>query len=167
MPATRVSSTHPCVGEKKMGIVDQIKEIAALAQKVQNLELYGKLVAFQAEIVALQNDNFELHERARALQEKVNLREQLSFERNFYWLQSNGSMDGPYCPKCYNEDQEARRLLSEGSLRFCPTCGLVLREDGCVPSIEERKRITNVIYPAISKGATDSVSTIRNTNRPH
>jgi hypothetical protein len=134
-----------CLGEKQMGIVDQIKEIAALAQKVQNLELYHKLVAFQAEIVALQNDNFELHEKVRALQEKVNLREQLSFEYNFYWLQSSDSKDGPYCPKCYNEDQEARRLLSEGSLRFCPSCGLVLQEDGCLPSLQERKRITNVM----------------------
>jgi hypothetical protein len=140
-----------CFGDKQMGIADQFRELAALAQKVQNLELYQKLVAFQAEIVALQNDNSELHERVRALQEKVNLREQLSLERNFYWLQSNGSMDGPYCPKCYNEDQEARRLLSEGSLRFCLACGLVLREDGCLPSIQERKRITNVMYPAIVK----------------
>jgi len=139
------------LGESQMGIVDQVKEIAALAQKVQNMELYDKLVVFQAEVVALQNDNFELHEKVRALKKKVNLREQLRFEGNFYWLQSSDSRDGPYCPKCYNEDQEARRLLSEGSLRFCPSCALVLREDGRLPNIHERKRITNVIYPAISK----------------
>ena len=133
-----------------MGIADQVKEIAALAQEVHNVELYRKLVTFQADIVALQDDNFELHERVRTLQAKVNLREHLSFERNFYWLQNGNSKEGPYCPKCYNEDQEARRLLAEGSLRFCPSCVLVLQEDGSLPSLQQRKRITNVMYPAIS-----------------
>ena len=33
-----------------MGIVDHVKELASLAQKVKNIELYEKLVSFQSEI---------------------------------------------------------------------------------------------------------------------
>lgn len=137
-------------GGKQIGVVDQVKEIAALAQKVQNLELYEKLVSFQAEIVALQNENTELHGRVRELQQKVNLREQMKFKDNLYWLQTGDSMDGPYCPKCYNEDQGARKLLSESYLIFCPSCGLVLHENGKLPTHAERVRITNIIYGQIS-----------------
>lgn len=50
-----------------MGIVDRAIELAALARKVQDMELYEKLVSFQLEILALQDENRDLKDRVHTL----------------------------------------------------------------------------------------------------
>jgi hypothetical protein len=64
-----------------MGIMDQFKELVSLAQGVKNIELYKKLVSFQSEILDLQEENRNLKESLRQLQEKSNLKAKVVFEK--------------------------------------------------------------------------------------
>jgi len=93
-----------------MGIIDKVKELAVLAQKVQNIELYEKLVSFQSDIFALQKENSELKDKVRQLAEKLYLQAKVIWEKPFYWLKENETKDGPFCQKCYDSDRKLIRL---------------------------------------------------------
>jgi regulator of replication initiation timing len=66
-----------------MGIVDQVKELPLLAQKVRNIELYEKLVSFQSDIVALQEENHDLRAKLQQLTEQLNLQAKVIWEKAF------------------------------------------------------------------------------------
>ncbi len=123
-----------------MGVIDTLKDVAKLAQDVQNMPLYQQLLSLQAEVFDLYDENRNLKEETRLLREQLELRAKLSFENNFYWIVDGDSKDGPFCPKCYDQEHATRRMLELGHLRGCPTCQLLLRQDGRDPSVPERNR---------------------------
>jgi hypothetical protein len=98
-----------------MGIVDQIKELALLAQKVRNIELYEKLVSFQSDIVALQEENHDLRAKLQQLTEQLNLQAKGIWENPFYWVKETEAKDGPFCQKCYDSDHKLIRLQDQGN----------------------------------------------------
>jgi hypothetical protein len=118
-----------------MGIVDQFKELAALAQKVQNIELYKKLVSFQSEMFALQEENRDLKESIRQLQEKLNLKAKVVWQRPFYWMQDGDERDGPYCQKCYDSEGKLVRLQrrESGTEWDCLQCKSYFTGPGYAP----------------------------------
>jgi hypothetical protein len=93
-----------------MGIIDKIKEVAVLALKVKNMELYEKLVSLQSDILALQEENHELKDKVRQLKETSDLRDRVVWEQPFYWLNNDAAKDGPFCQKCWDSDQKLIRL---------------------------------------------------------
>lgn len=108
-----------------MGLIDRLKELASLAQKVQNIELYGKLVSFQSEILAVQDENRDLRDLVRQLQEKLDLKAKVSWERPFYWTCGTAQKEGPFCQKCYDSEGKLIRLQQRGSADEwdCLQCG--------------------------------------------
>ena len=67
-----------------MGLVETLKDVAKLAQNVQNMPLYQQLISFQAEVFELYDENHNLKEEVCNLRKQLELRTQLSFENNFY-----------------------------------------------------------------------------------
>ena len=128
-----------------MGVIDTLKDVAKLAQDVQNIPLYEQLLSLQAEVFDLYDENRNLKEERRQLREQLELRAKLSFENNFYWIVDGDSKEGPFCPKCYDHDHATRRMLELGHLRGCPTCQLLLHQDGSDPSPQERNRLVRTL----------------------
>ena len=91
-----------------MGVIETVKDVAKLAQDVQNIPLYQQLVSLQAEVFELYDENRNLKEEIRQLREQLELRAKMSFENNFFWIIDGDSKDGPLCPKCYNGDHELK-----------------------------------------------------------
>jgi hypothetical protein len=118
-----------------MGIVDQFKELAALAQKVQNIELYEKLVSFQSDMFALQEENRNLKDSIRQLQDQLNLKARVFWERPFYWVNKEGQKDGPFCQKCYDSDNKLIRLQQRETRDEwdCLECGKYFQGPGYFP----------------------------------
>jgi hypothetical protein len=98
-----------------MGIVDQVKELTALAQKVKNIELYKKLVSFQSEIFALQEENRDLKDKVRHLTDTLDIHAKIIYEKPSYWLKDKEAKDGPFCQKCYDSDHKLIRLQDSGN----------------------------------------------------
>ena len=98
-----------------MGIVDTFKELATLAQKVQNRELYERLVAFQSDIFTLQEENRDLKETVRELRAKLELQGKVVWKKPSYWLIEGKKKNGPFCQKCYDSERKLIRLQDEGS----------------------------------------------------
>jgi hypothetical protein len=86
------------VGRREyMGVVDKVKELAVLAQRVQNMELYERLVSFQSEILALQDENRDLLDQVYGLRERLDLRARVIWRRPSYWTKDGEILDGPFC----------------------------------------------------------------------
>lgn len=119
-----------------MEIVDQVKEIVALVKKMNNMPLLKKVVALEADILALQQENLGLKKSMSQLQEKLDLKASMIYEKPFCWKVEGDRREGPYCPKCWESEgkpihlKEAPRSVSGGSssnnvgsdLWICPRC---------------------------------------------
>jgi hypothetical protein len=127
-----------------MSIIDTVKEVAKVARQINNIELSRQIVLLQTEVLELHDENHRLRREVAALTERMQLRERLVFERNFYWIVDDGERDGPYCPRCYDKEREPRRMLAmrEGRSFGCPTCILVLKQDGA--TIEDQAMIARL-----------------------
>jgi hypothetical protein len=96
-----------------MGIIDTLKETASLLQKVDNIDLYRKMLELQTQVFALVEEN-------RALKEQLAVRGELRYERNAYWRKD----DGPFCAPCWDKDAKLIRVPGDLYLgsRRCPIC---------------------------------------------
>lgn len=95
-----------------MGVLDTLKETVGLIQKVDNIELYRRMLDLQAQVQALVDDN-------RSLKERLAIRDQLSFRENSYFRGD----EGPYCSPCW----DTRGILVRLHVRAdhypqCPSC---------------------------------------------
>jgi len=106
-----------------MGIVKKVKELIMLAHNVKNIELHKKLVSLQSDISLLQNENCNLKETVRKLQEKYELRGNVVYEKPFYWLKDGDKKEGPYCQKCYDSICKLIHLQSkDNDIYECLNC---------------------------------------------
>ena len=96
-----------------MGAVDTLKEVVGLIQKVDNIDLYRKVMSLQEQV-------YELFEENRLLKERLTMRETLQFKSNAYWRGD----EGPFCSSCWDGEQKLVRLHIQRSYHpRCPTCG--------------------------------------------
>lgn len=95
-----------------MGILDTVKDVVTLMQKVDNIELIRRMLELQTQVVALNEENL-------ALKERLTTQEQLSFRDNFYWRGD----DGPFCSSCWDDKAKLVRIhKTPGYVPVCPNC---------------------------------------------
>ena len=58
----------------------------------------------------LQEENLGLRARVKALEEQLELRQKLKWEKPYYWITEGNERDGPYCQKCFDHDSKLIRL---------------------------------------------------------
>lgn len=102
-----------------MAILDNVKEVARLAQEVGKLDLYKQAVDLMAQVTELAQENFALQEQVREL------RDQLQRERDaaqikgklknknglaYNLVRDDGTEDGPFCFRCFDVDRMLVRV---------------------------------------------------------
>lgn len=109
-----------------MSIIDNVKEVADLIQKVGDMELYRKIVDLKAEIVELSRNNMKLEQENSELRAKLEIKENMEFRQPFYFL---GDDKIPYCPLCWESEQKAIHLMGPKKTPHknnvwyrCPNC---------------------------------------------
>jgi len=100
-----------------MGIVENIKETAKLIQKIDNIDLYRRILDLQAEVMELVDEN-------RRLKEQLQVRSELTFDKGAYWLgKDEKTRDGPFCSRCWDVDRKLVRIrCAPGYTPVCPQC---------------------------------------------
>jgi len=88
-----------------MGIIDNFKDLFKVADTVNNIELYKKLSELQTAVFALEEEN-------RSLKEQLNIKNNLTFEDEQYWLNKNGQKEGPFCNVCWDIDSKLVRMVT-------------------------------------------------------
>ena len=107
-----------------MSIIDNVKEIANLVKKIDDIDLYRRIIELESEIIELTRENHELKVDNHDLKEKLNLSEALVFRKPFYYKEND---DTPYCPRCWEADRKAIHLNGPiedmgDHYHFCPVC---------------------------------------------
>ena len=104
-----------------------IKSAIDIARKLDNQDLYKKLVDVQEAFQDVREENFDLREENRQLREQLLINEQLEFRDNMYWRKrKDGTEEGPFCTKCRDSDSKLVRMHTFGSIErdggYCPQC---------------------------------------------
>jgi hypothetical protein len=117
-----------------MGIIDNIKDIAELIKKYNNVELNQKIVDLYGEIFELKEDNLKSKEKIKFLEKEKEINEKIVFESPFYWLKDDEKKDGPYCQKCYDDNKKLIRLqdLKNGAWE-CLACKNIVADSSYNP----------------------------------
>ena len=102
-----------------MGVIETVKDIGVLVQKLDNMDLVKRLVELQEQVYEVVTENRDLKEQNRSLREKLATRQQLAFRKNAYWRDD----DGPFCSRCWDSDGQLVRLQTQqGYHPQCPKC---------------------------------------------
>lgn len=102
-----------------MGIIDNAKDVVSLVQKIDNLELYRKILDLQSEITKLVGKNTELKRQVKDLTEKLEFHGTLEHRDGAYW-KADGA--GPFCMRCWGKER-ALRPMNGTDVYGCPVCG--------------------------------------------
>lgn len=100
---------------KKMGVYstlkETIKDAVSLAQKSDNIQLYKSILDAYNAAIDLMSENADLKERIKGLEMQKVTDDKLEFNNNAYWIKrEDGTIDGPYCSKCWDVDKKLVRL---------------------------------------------------------
>jgi ribosomal protein S27AE len=120
-----------------MGIYENFKEVVSIVQKLDNIELYRKILDLQGEAQRLMSETLrkddeirQLHARIDELEEVVRFKAKLVEINGFYFeLDQSGIPNGhPFCPKCWEVNRtpvhihQMGHLLQERTKSVCPNC---------------------------------------------
>ena len=102
---------------EQMGIIETSTELAKLAQKIGNIEVYNQVIALQAQVMELMGENMKAKDDLRAAGEEIRkLRDDSELSRNLaydgerYWLTKDSRKEGPFCGVCWDVDRKLVRM---------------------------------------------------------
>jgi hypothetical protein len=117
-----------------MGLIDDAKEAVKLVQKIDNIELYRK-------ILDLQNEAMQLIEQLREKDEEIAQLKNISnveIRDNFAYKIEGNDVLGPYCPRCLGRDTKLVYLINADEAYGCAICQFILNKNG--KGLESRRK---------------------------
>jgi hypothetical protein len=108
-----------------MGILDDLSKAAGVLRKADKIKEYKIILQAQEKLIDYQKRNSQLESENRTLKEKLEIKEDLIFEKNAYWVNRNQLKEGPYCTLCWDDEKKLVRLREGdyiGGWALCPKC---------------------------------------------
>lgn len=107
-----------------MGIYEGLKDAAGILKEAGKIEQYRQILEVQEKLLEMQRQISELETENKTLKEKLDIKGQLMFENNSYWLVQDGKKDGPYCSCCWDDNRKTIRMQPCGNPAYfsCPKC---------------------------------------------
>ena len=109
---------------QNVAMLPSYKDIVDLIKKGSTIEAHEKIMELREAAIQLQEENLELRQRLKALEEQIALRAKVVWEKPYYWIiDEGGKRDGPYCQSCYDKDSKLMRLQDgENGVWNCKVC---------------------------------------------
>ena len=106
-------------------VLPRYKEITDLIKKGATIEAQEKIMELREAALALEEENIELKNKVKELEDKLNTKANVVWESPYYWSVNGDEKDGPYCQNCYDGDGKLIRLQQPGREGYweCHTCG--------------------------------------------
>ena len=107
-----------------MGAVENIKEVADLVKKFNDIDLNRRILALENEVLDLSRDKRRAEERIEELERTLQLKGKLTFKEPFYWIEKDSA---PYCAACWEDKHKAVHVVvfsenNNGVFLDCPVC---------------------------------------------
>jgi len=98
-----------------MGLIEDAKEAVRLVQKIDNLELYRKILDLQAKAIDLTEQLKQKDEIISHLRDALDLKGNLVVKDSVYFLADKEGkvLDGPFCTKCFDVDKIKCRIVAD------------------------------------------------------
>jgi hypothetical protein len=91
--------------------------------KLQLAELVSTLADAKIQIVEIKEALIDSDREKKALLDKLNLKENLVYEKPYYWKKDGENKEGPFCQLCYDKDSKLIRLQDFGNGEWeCKSC---------------------------------------------
>jgi hypothetical protein len=96
-----------------MSMYDAIKDAVKLAQQVDNVPLYQKILEVQSQLNDLAEELKEKSEEIEKLKKALTFKGKIVHKHHLYWEEGEKGqiIDGPFCPKCFDVDQQICRIV--------------------------------------------------------
>jgi uncharacterized protein YbaR (Trm112 family) len=107
-----------------MGAVENIKEVANLVKKFNDIELNRRILNLENEVLDLSRDKRRAEETIAELERALKFSKELVFRDSHYWLEGDRT---PYCSGCWESKRLAVHLNRAradglGLVMQCPSC---------------------------------------------
>ena len=108
-----------------MGAVENIKELAELVKKFNDIELNRRILTLESEVLDLSREKRRAEEKVEQLEQKLKFSKELTFKEPSYWLEGDST---PYCSGCWESSKLAIHLnrvslpWPVGNVMQCPSC---------------------------------------------
>jgi len=107
-----------------MGAVENIKEVADLVKKFNDIELNRRILKLEEEVIDLTRDKRRADDKVEELQRALKFKSELKFNDPYYWLDGDRS---PYCPGCWDAKKVAVHVVTVKhpmllDQKQCPSC---------------------------------------------
>lgn len=91
--------------------------------KLKLADLISALADARIETAEIQSLIAEKDDRIKQLKTALETKENIKYEKPYYWLGSGAERDGPYCQHCFDKDGKLIRLQSNGNGYWdCKVC---------------------------------------------
>ena len=108
-----------------MGIIETMKEVVGLVQKIDDVELLRQIVTMQTQVSDLTVENVALKARVAELTTQLELRAVMQFDGHWYWKGAGrASSDGPFCATCWDAHGRFNRPIvsDQDEFAYCNVC---------------------------------------------
>jgi hypothetical protein len=82
--------------------------------KMKLADLISALADAKIEASQVQQDLHEKDQEILRLQSRIRMKESLTWEQPYYWAETDGRKDGPFCQHCYDGEGKVVRLQGDG-----------------------------------------------------
>lgn len=104
------------------GTVDLTKRAIEIANKLGNVELKEIILDLKEDLLSKREAILQLTEKISELEVAASKKENLFFKNNVYWMNNEGTTEGPFCPGCRGREDKTVRMLDYDECWRCPAC---------------------------------------------
>lgn len=90
--------------------------------KLKLAELIGALADAKIEIANIREDMSSKDGQIKELHRKLEINENIVWQKPYYFIVKNDKKDGPFCQRCYDSKQQLIRLQGEEGWWQCLEC---------------------------------------------
>ncbi len=108
-----------------MSLYEGIKDVAQVLQKIDNIDVYKKLIDLSAQALEMQNEIIQLKEEIRTLKLKGDISSKITRHKSGGYLTLKDDEEGiMYCSACWDANSKTIQVhISEDEGTYlCPTC---------------------------------------------
>lgn len=122
-----------------MSIIENVKEIANLVRKLDDIDLYRRILALKQEAFELNEENRLPKERINNLKNIEDITSKMIFKSPFWYMEGDAV---PYCPRCWENDTKTIHLMEIPFHGYeCPQCNnRFVMKDGIIRNIRLKQR---------------------------
>jgi hypothetical protein len=103
-----------------MGVLENLKDAALVAQKVGQIALHKQILQAEDEVREITREKRRLEDKVETLEKSLKLRAAMTYNAPVYYQKGDAT---PFCAPCYEKDGHAIHLIKDykGSW-FCRVC---------------------------------------------